>query len=113
MEMCGEGCTYYMTPADQAAAAAFLLDGGLAFLPLTLHHAWFDDVAACSSLDVALRFLTPAPDLGGAWHLRERTSPAAGAGRSYAEARLWRADGTLAPLAVAVLARATRPFTLP
>ncbi|KAK8046413.1 hypothetical protein PG996_014477 [Apiospora saccharicola] len=59
------------SPADQAAALAFCLDGGLSFLPLTLDGRWLGDVAACSSLDFALRLLTARPDFNK-WHLRER-----------------------------------------
>ncbi|KAK8058925.1 hypothetical protein PG994_009373 [Apiospora phragmitis] len=82
------------TPADQAAALAFCLDGGLAFLPLTLDRGWLDDVDACSSLDFALRFMTPHPDFNR-WHLRERKTIAGGAGRTYSEGRLWDQDGNL------------------
>ncbi|KAK8136685.1 hypothetical protein PG984_004625 [Apiospora sp. TS-2023a] len=80
------------SPADQAAALVFCLDGGLSFLPLTLDGRWLGDVAACSSLDFALRFLTARPDFN-AWHLRERRTVAGGAGRTYSEARLWDAEG--------------------
>lgn len=82
------------TAADQAAALAFLLDGGIAFLPLTLNHMWFEDVGACSSLDFALRLMTPDINLHD-WHLRERTTIAGGHGRTYSEGRLWSEDGTL------------------
>lgn len=84
------------TEADQAASLAFLLDGGVAGCALT--HAdgglAVDDVTALASLDFALRVTTPDVDLRR-WHLRERTVPAAGHGRTYAEARLWSEDGTL------------------
>lgn len=82
------------SPADQAAALAFCLDGGLSFLPLTLDGGWLGDVGACSSLDFALRFLAPRPDFN-AWHLRERRTVAGGAGRTYSEGRLWDEEGNL------------------
>lgn len=73
---------------EQAAALAFLMDGGLSFLPLWHEHLWFDDAGACSTLDFALRLFTPDVDLSN-WHLRERKTIAAGFGRSYSESRLW------------------------
>ncbi|KAH8885817.1 Thioesterase/thiol ester dehydrase-isomerase [Thozetella sp. PMI_491] len=81
-------------PGDKAAGVSFLMDGGLSFLPLTHNHMWFDDAGACSSLDFALRFLTPSIDLTK-WHIKERQTIAAGAGRTYSEGRLWDADGTM------------------
>lgn len=80
--------------ADQAAALAFCLDGGLSFLPLTLDGRWLGDVGACSSLDFALRFMTARPDFNG-WHLRERRTVDGGAGRTYSEARMWDQEGNL------------------
>ncbi|KAK7935387.1 hypothetical protein PG985_000882 [Apiospora marii] len=80
--------------ADQAAALAFCLDGGLSFLPLTLDGVWLGDVGACSSLDFALRFMAPRPDFNG-WHLRERRTVAGGAGRTYSEARMWDEEGNM------------------
>lgn len=63
------------------AALAFLMDGALAFLPLTHGGMWFDDVGACSTLDFALRVFVPSVDMGE-WHLRERsTSRGEGEGR--------------------------------
>ncbi|KAK8111582.1 uncharacterized protein PG998_008039 [Apiospora kogelbergensis] len=82
------------SPADQAAALAFCLDGGLSFLPLSLDHGWLEDVSACSSLDFALRLMEPRPDFNR-WHLRERKTIAGGAGRTYSEGRMWDEEGNL------------------
>ncbi|KAK6850140.1 hypothetical protein PG995_013973 [Apiospora arundinis] len=82
------------TPADQAAALAFCLDGGLSFLPLSLDHAWLDEVSACSSLDFAMRLMDPHPDFNR-WHLRERKTVAGGSGRTYSEGRMWDEEGNL------------------
>lgn len=79
---------------ERAAAVAFLLDGGLAFLPLGHSHKWLDDSAACSSLDFALRLFSSDIDLNS-WHLRERRTTAGGLGRTYTEARLWDEKGHL------------------
>jgi acyl-CoA thioesterase II len=73
---------------ERNAALAFLMDGGLSFLPLFHNKMWFDDAGACSTLDFALRLFTPNVDLTS-WHLRERKTIAAGHGRSYSESRLW------------------------
>ena len=82
------------TPGERMAAAAFILDGGLAFVPLTHSNMWLGDAAACSTLDFALRVFVPDIDLSS-WHLRERQTIAAGSGRTYTEGRLWREDGTM------------------
>ncbi|KAM0421143.1 hypothetical protein ACHAPT_011035 [Fusarium lateritium] len=82
------------TPADNLAALAFLMDGGLAFLPLTHNHLWFDDVMVCSSLDFALRIFVPEIKLEE-WHLKERKTLRAGNGRTFAEGKLWDEHGNL------------------
>ncbi|RYO82954.1 hypothetical protein DL766_004953 [Monosporascus sp. MC13-8B] len=79
---------------ERSAAVAFLMDGGLAFLPLVHDHLGFEDAGAASSLDFALRFFVPDVDLGE-WHLRERVTHAAGVGRSYSEGRLFDEHGRL------------------
>ncbi|RYP03758.1 hypothetical protein DL764_004933 [Monosporascus ibericus] len=79
---------------ERSAAVAFLMDGGLSFLPLVHDHLGFEDAGAASSLDFALRFFVPDVDLGQ-WHLRERVAHAAGVGRSYAESRLFDEQGRL------------------
>ena len=48
----------------------FIVDGMLSFLPLTHNHLFFDDAAACSSLDFALRNFSPSIKMND-WHLRE------------------------------------------
>ncbi|KNG44844.1 Thioesterase/thiol ester dehydrase-isomerase [Stemphylium lycopersici] len=78
--------------ADNLAALAFLMDAAIAFLPLSFNHAWFDDVAAVSSLDFSLRLFT-ADVRVDRWLLRELRSPVAGQGRSFGEAWVWGEDG--------------------
>jgi acyl-CoA thioesterase II len=77
---------------EKAAALAFHMDGGLAFLPLAHSHLFFDDAGVCSSLDFALRIFVPEVDLGK-WHLRERVVIEGGHGRTYTEGRLWDDQG--------------------
>ncbi|KJZ71907.1 hypothetical protein HIM_08752 [Hirsutella minnesotensis 3608] len=77
---------------DQIASLLFLMDAGLSFLPLTHSHRFLDDVGACSTLDFALRILKPDLDLEQ-WHIRERTTSAAGHGRTFSEGRLWDEQG--------------------
>lgn len=79
---------------NNMAALAFLMDGALSFLPLSHGHLWFEDVAACSTLDFAFRIFTPDIDLNS-WHLRERTTSRGGAGRTCSEGRLWDDKGNL------------------
>ncbi|ETS77181.1 hypothetical protein PFICI_11055 [Pestalotiopsis fici W106-1] len=79
---------------ENLAALAFLMDSGLSFLPLAHDHLWLDDVAACSSLDFAMRVFVSHLDLGQ-WHLKERTTARAGEGRSYSEGKLWDDKGDL------------------
>jgi acyl-CoA thioesterase len=76
------------------ASLGFLMDGMLSFLPLIHNHLSFDDVAACSTLDFALRVFSPRIDMNH-WHLREVISHHAGHGRSYSESRLWDEQGSL------------------
>lgn len=76
------------------AALAFLMDGALAFLPLTHGGMWFDDVGACSTLDFALRVFVPSVDMGE-WHLRERSTSRGGGGRTFSEGSLWDEEGRL------------------
>ncbi|KAK7740820.1 hypothetical protein SLS62_011005 [Diatrype stigma] len=82
------------THGEHCAALAFLMDGGLAFLPLVHGHRGFADAGAASSLDFALRILTPDVDMRR-WHVRDRVAHAAGAGRSYGEGRLFDEGGRL------------------
>ncbi|CAM1501478.1 Fc.00g034620.m01.CDS01 [Cosmosporella sp. VM-42] len=76
------------------AALAFLMDGALSFLPLTHNHLWFEDTAACSSLDFAFRVFTTDVKLDS-WHLREKVTSRGGGGRTYSEGRLWDEQGNL------------------
>jgi acyl-CoA thioesterase II len=71
-----------------SASIAFALDGAIAFVPLSLSHHFLPDVAACSSLDFALRFHTDVVDLGK-WHLREMRTIAGDYGRTFNESMLW------------------------
>ncbi|KAL0931496.1 acylthioesterase ii [Colletotrichum truncatum] len=79
---------------DRFAGLGFLLDGALAFIPLTHSQMFLTDTAACSSLDFALRFFTGDLDLDK-WHLRELKTVAGSDGRTYTEARFWDRDGNL------------------
>ncbi|KAF7554357.1 hypothetical protein G7Z17_g2959 [Cylindrodendrum hubeiense] len=76
------------SPAENLGALSFLMDGALSFLPLTHNHLWFEDTAACSTLDFALRIFTPDIKMD-AWHLRERTTSRGGSGRTFSEGKLW------------------------
>jgi acyl-CoA thioesterase II len=82
------------TPIDHMANLTFLIDGAIAFLPLSFSHRWFEDVAACSSLDFALRIFKSGDDIDlGQWHLRELNTKVAGEGRSYGESWIWDENG--------------------
>jgi acyl-CoA thioesterase II len=78
------------TPADQLANLAFVIDSAIAFLPLGFSHLWFEDVAACSSLEFALRVFRNGDDVDlGQWHLRELSTKVGAEGRSYGESWVW------------------------
>lgn len=84
------------TPVEQITNLTFLIDSAIAFLPLSFNHMWFDDVAAVSSLDFALRFFQNGKtddDAEGIdvnqWHLREMKTGVASTGRSYGESWIW------------------------
>ncbi|KAH7383334.1 thioesterase-like superfamily-domain-containing protein [Pyrenochaeta sp. MPI-SDFR-AT-0127] len=86
--------------ADQITNLAFLIDGAIAFAPLSFNHLFFDDVAAVSSLDFALRIFQNGKEdavEGGLdlnkWHLREMSTTAASEGRSYGESWVWDEQG--------------------
>ncbi|PSN58921.1 Thioesterase/thiol ester dehydrase-isomerase [Corynespora cassiicola Philippines] len=79
---------------DQVACLAFLMDGGLAGLPLAHQKMFLDDAGACSSLDFALRVFQSGVDLRE-WHLRESLTIAGGHGRTYSEGRLWDRFGNM------------------
>lgn len=80
--------------AENAAALTFIMDGALSFLPLNLNNMNFADAGACSTLDFALRIMSPTLAMQK-WHLRERKTIGAAVGRSYSESRLWDEDGNL------------------
>lgn len=77
---------------EQLGALAFLMDGGLDYLPL--EHQFADDFGVCSSLDFALRIFQPSVDLNH-WHIRERTTSVGGSARTYSESRLWNEGGQM------------------
>ena len=82
------------SPDANFAALAFLMDGGLSFLPLAHGHMWFEDVGACSSLDFALRIFVPGVDMES-WTLKERVTYRGAGARTYSEGRLWDDNGQL------------------
>ena len=82
------------SPQDRFACLAFVMDGALAFIPLTHSNMFLDDAAATSSLDFALRFFTGEVE-PSKWHLRELKSVVGGDGRTYNEARIWGEEGNM------------------
>lgn len=74
-------------PRAHFAAAIFLMDASLSFMPLTHDHKFFDDAGACSTLDFAFRIFVPEIDLSE-WCLQERSTIHGGWGRTYSEGRL-------------------------
>jgi acyl-CoA thioesterase II len=80
--------------AEHMACLAFLMDGGLSFLPLAHDHKFITESGPCSSLDFAVRFLTPNVNLNE-WGLKERVTIAAGYGRNYSEGRMWDDEGNM------------------
>lgn len=82
--------------ADQLAAVAFLMDGGLSFLPLAHNHMFLDDAAACSTLDSALRIFRNGDHINfSEWHLRETKTVVAAEGRTFSDAHLWDQQGNM------------------
>ncbi|KAL3428512.1 acylthioesterase ii [Phlyctema vagabunda] len=79
---------------EHVAGVAFVMDGGLAFMPLAHSHLFFEDAGACSTLDFSLRFFSNRIDYN-VWHLREMKTIRGGEGRTYSEARLWNEAGEL------------------
>lgn len=80
--------------ATQCAAVAFLMDGGLAFLPLVHNGLQIEEVGSWATLDFALRIFRPEVKLQE-WHLKERVLQTADFGRSYGEGRLFDAQGRM------------------
>ncbi|WXC59530.1 hypothetical protein SNK03_005393 [Fusarium graminearum] len=87
-------CGPLESPIDNMSALAFLMDGGLSFLPLTHGHMWFDDTAACSTLDFALRIFVPEIKMNE-WSLKERKTSRGGGNRTYSEGKLFDKHGNL------------------
>lgn len=77
---------------ENVACLGFLLDGALAFAPLTFSHMFLDDSSATSSLDFALRVFSNKVEMGE-WHLREMVTHVGAEGRTYSEARMWDEGG--------------------
>jgi acyl-CoA thioesterase len=82
------------TQADNVAALAFNIDGGISFMPLVHSHLSLPDAAACSSLDFAIRILSNKVDLNQ-WHLKEMKTHGGSNGRTFSEARVWDEDRNL------------------
>ena len=80
--------------AANACFLAFTLDASVAFVPLTFSGLSLADASACASLDFALRFLDPAPDMHR-YHLREMNTSAGYANRTLGSARCWDREGAL------------------
>ena len=73
---------------------AFLLDAGLAFMPLCHSRLSLDDSGPCSTLDFSLRILNPRINLND-WHLREVRTRAGGSGRTFTECNVWTESGVM------------------
>ncbi|KAL4757084.1 thioesterase-like superfamily-domain-containing protein [Aspergillus foveolatus] len=82
------------TRSDHYAALAWMLDAYLTFTPLAHSGMFFDDAAACATLDFAIRFFCDEFDLCD-WLLREIKTIVGGEGRSYTEGRVWNERGRL------------------
>lgn len=76
------------------ASLALAVDAAIAFVPLAHSHHFLPDVAACSSLDFALRFHTDVLDMAK-WHLREMRTVVGDYGRTFNEAKVWDESGRL------------------
>jgi acyl-CoA thioesterase II len=82
------------TEAENISALAFQMDAALSFIPLSFSHMFLDDVAACSTLDFALRVFSNKVDLNE-WHLKEMKTINGAEGRTFGEAHLWDLKGNL------------------
>lgn len=80
--------------AEKMSALAFVLDGALSFTAMAHSGLWFEDIGVASTLDFAMRLFIPDVNLSH-WHLRERNTLAAAAGRQYSESRMWDREGNL------------------
>ncbi|KAF2197512.1 acyl-CoA thioesterase II [Delitschia confertaspora ATCC 74209] len=79
---------------DNVVALVFNMDAAIAFAPLSFSHMFVDDVAACSTLEFALRLFSNDIKMEE-WHLREMTTANAAEGRTFSEARLWDEGGRM------------------
>lgn len=67
------------------------MDGGLAFLPLTLTNRSLTEASAASSLDFSLRIFSP-PDMTK-WHLHEQHTERGAGGRTFSVGKLYDEGG--------------------
>lgn len=82
------------TPVENMVNLTFLIDGAIAFVPLSFNHMWFEDISACSSLDFALRFFKAGEEVDlEKWHLREMSTSVGSEGRTYGESWIWDEHG--------------------
>lgn len=81
-------------PHDQFAGLAFMLDGGIASIPLSHSGICLQDAGPNSSMDFSLRFFKSNFE-PQKWHLRELKTVAGGEGRTYSEARVWDQNGEI------------------
>lgn len=82
------------TEADNVAALAWHLDGGLSFMPLFHDHKSLFDAGPATTLDFALRILRPEVRTD-AWLLRELKTIGAHGARTYSESRVWNEAGEM------------------
>ncbi|KAH8901487.1 Thioesterase/thiol ester dehydrase-isomerase [Thozetella sp. PMI_491] len=82
------------TQAQHMSALAFVMDSGLSTLPMIHADVSLEEVAWTASLDFAFRLMQPVVDVTK-WHLSERVTSSAAGGLTYAEGRLWDAQGKL------------------
>jgi acyl-CoA thioesterase II len=89
-----DGSLPLMASAIQASYLAFVLDGALAFYPLSENGLALQDAGACSTLDFALRFHDDEYDLQD-WHCREMRTYCADRDRTFSESLLYNLQGKL------------------
>jgi acyl-CoA thioesterase II len=89
-----DGSLPLLAQAIQASYLAFVLDGALAFYPLSENGLALQDAGACSTLDFALRFHDDEYDMQD-WHTREMRTYCADRERTFSEALLYNMKGKL------------------